>query len=310
MPKSQSFALIMRWVLMVAGSLISAIGVMIFMTPFDIAPTGVTGVAVILNITVGLPIGLMNFILNIPIMVWAARMLGGWRVVAWTGIFIVIFSVSLDGLTQFFPPAGVSDEILLNAIFGGILGGVGGAMVIRAGGTTGGVSTLGRVLQEKYGFPLSSTYLYANVAVILLIGAVLGWEGALFAMVAIGVEGAVTDYVLEGPSVIRVAVVITDYPKEVSQVVLHQLRRGVTSWSATGMYTGRQRHILYVTVSRFQIDAFRTLVHSVDPEAFLVIAQGHVAYGEGFKKTIPPVDATTTAELRRINSGDVGATGL
>jgi len=159
---------------MVAGSLISAIGVMIFMTPFDIAPTGVTGVAVILNITVGLPIGLMNFILNIPIMVWAARMLGGWRVVAWTGIFIVIFSVSLDGLTQFFPPAGVSDEILLNAIFGGILGGVGGAMVIRAGGTTGGVSTLGRVLQEKYGFPLSSTYLYANVAVILLIGAVLG----------------------------------------------------------------------------------------------------------------------------------------
>jgi uncharacterized membrane-anchored protein YitT (DUF2179 family) len=232
-------------------------------------------------------------------------MLGGWRVVAWTVVFIVIFSVSLDNLAQFFPAKGVSDEVLLNAIFGGILGGVGSAMVIRAGGTTGGVATLGRVLQEKYGIPLSSTYLYANIGVILLIGAVLGWEGALFAMVAIGVEGAVTDYVLEGPSVIRMGIIITDYPKEVSQVLLYQLRRGVTSWSATGMYTGQQRYILYVTVSRFQIDALRTLVHSIDPEAFLVIAQGHVAYGEGFKKSIPPVHTTKTAELRRINgNGD------
>jgi len=306
MLKSDAVALLFRWFLMIAGSIISAIGVIVFMTPFDIAPTGITGVAVILNIVAGLPIGVMNFVLNIPIMIWAARMLGGWRVVAWTLIFIVIFSVSLDSLSQFFPEKGVSDEVLLNAIFGGIIGGVGGAMVIRAGGTTGGVATLGRVLQEKYGFPLSSTYLYANVLVILLIGAVLGWEGALFAMVAIGVEGAVTDYVLEGPSVIRVAMVITDYPQEVSQIILHQLRRGVTSWTAKGMYTGRERHILYVTVSRFQIDAFRMLVHSVDPEAFLVIAQGHVAYGEGFKKTIPPVDATKTAELRRINGADVG----
>lgn len=306
MPKSQIIELSFRWFLMVAGSIISAIGVIVFMTPFNIAPTGITGVAVILNIVVGLPIGVMNFVLNIPIMIWAARMLGGWRVVAWTIVFIVIFSVSLDNLSQFFPEKGVSDEVLLNAIFGGIIGGVGSAMVIRAGGTTGGVATLGRVLQEKYGFPLSSTYLYANVLVILLIGAVLGWEGALFAMVAIGVEGAVTDYVLEGPSVIRVAMVITDYPQEVSQIILHQLRRGVTSWTAKGMYTGRERHILYITVSRFQIDTFRMLVHSVDPEAFLVIAQGHVAYGEGFKKTIPPVDATKTAELRRMNSADVG----
>lgn len=298
MPKSR---LIMRWTLMGAGSIISAIGVIVFMTPFDIAPTGITGIAVLLNITLGLPIGVMNFIMNIPLMIWAARMLGGWRVVAWTVVFIVIFSVSLDNLAQFFPAKGVSDEVLLNAIFGGILGGVGSAMVIRAGGTTGGVATLGRVLQEKYGIPLSSTYLYANIGVILLIGAVLGWEGALFAMVAIGVEGAVTDYVLEGPSVIRMGIIITDYPQEVSQVLLYQLRRGVTSWSATGMYTGQQRYILYVTVSRFQIDALRTLVHSIDPEAFLVIAQGHVAYGEGFKKSIPPVNVSKTAELRHIN---------
>lgn len=307
MPKSEAIALLFRWFLMIAGSIISAIGVIVFMTPFDIAPMGFVGVAVILNIVFALPIGLTNFFLNVPLMIWAARMLGGWRVVAWTIVFIVIYSISLDALSPFFPAKGVSDDVLLNAIFGGIIGGVGGAMVIRAGGTTGGVSTLGRVLQEKYGIPLSSTYLYANVLVILLIGAVLGWEGALFAMVAIGVEGAMTDYLLEGPSVIRVAMIITDYPQEVSQIILHQLRRGVTSWTAKGMYTGRERHILYVTVSRFQIDTLRTLVHSVDPEAFLVIAQGHVAYGEGFKKTIPPVDATKTAELRRMNSADVGS---
>lgn len=302
MPKSR---LLVRWILMIAGSIISAIGVIVFMTPFDIAPTGITGIAVLLNITLGLPIGVMNFIMNIPLMIWAARMLGGWRVVAWTVVFIVIFSVSLDNLSPFFPDKGISDEVLLNAIFGGILGGVGSAMVIRAGGTTGGVATLGRVLQEKYGIPLSTTYLYANIGVILLIGAVLGWEGALFAMVAIGVEGAVTDYVLEGPSVIRMAIIITDYPKEVSQILLYQLRRGVTSWSATGMYTGQTRHIVYVTVSRFQIDALRALVHAVDPEAFLVIAQGHVAYGEGFKKSIPPLHAKPTINPSHIKGDQI-----
>ncbi|MCU0482415.1 MAG: YitT family protein, partial [Anaerolineae bacterium] len=210
MLKSDAIALLFRWFLMIAGSIISAIGVIVFMTPFDIAPMGFVGVAVILNIVFALPIGLTNFALNVPLMIWAARMLGGWRVVAWTIVFIVIYSISLDTLSPFFPAKGVSDDVLLNAIFGGIIGGVGAAMVIRAGGTTGGVSTLGRVLQEKYGIPLSTTYLYSNVGVILLIGAVLGWEGALFAMVAIGVEGAMTDYLLEGPSVIRVAMVITD----------------------------------------------------------------------------------------------------
>jgi uncharacterized membrane-anchored protein YitT (DUF2179 family) len=136
------------------------------------------------------------------------------------------------------------------------------------------------------GLPISTTYLYSNLGTVLLAGLVLGWEGALYALVALAVEGAASDYILEGPSVIRTAVVITNNPREVADGILFQLGRGVTSWQATGMYTGQTRHILYVTVARFQINALRTIVAGIDPGAFIVIGQGHVAYGEGFRPVV------------------------
>jgi uncharacterized membrane-anchored protein YitT (DUF2179 family) len=93
-----------------------------------------------------------------------------------------------------------------------------------------------------------------------------------------------SDYVLEGPSVIRTATIVTDRPQEVARVLLEDLRRGVTSWQGRGMFTEQEHTVLFVTITRPQVNALRRLVFSVDPNAFLVIGQGHVAYGEGFKE--------------------------
>jgi uncharacterized membrane-anchored protein YitT (DUF2179 family) len=285
MRHTNRLSLLSDLVLLSIGALFSAFAVLVFMSPFNIAPTGVSGVAVILNhLDPRLPIGLMVLIGNIPIQLVGYRMLGGWKVVAGTVFYIVVYALALDFLKPYLAGIDVGHNALLNALFGGILGGIGGGLVYRAGGTLGGTSTLGRILQQKFGLPLSSTALYTDTGVVLLAGLVFGWEGALYAIVAEFIGAAAADYVLEGPSVIRTATIITDKADTVSDVVLTALGRGVTAWQGKGMFTEQTHTVLFITISRPQVNRLRQLVHSVDPDAFIVIGQGHIAYGQGFRE--------------------------
>ena len=266
------------------GAFIGAIAVIIFLAPFDVAPGGVAGVAVIMNRTIGTPIGLVVFILNIPIQIIAYFMLrGGWRRVLRTVYLITVYTIALDVLVPLIGTGGVSDNVLLNVLFGGVVGGIGSGIAIRAGGNFGGTSTLALIIQQRTGMPLNSIYLYTDTVVIGAAGLIFGWEAALFAIVALFVDGLAANYILEGPSVIRTAVIITNKPQEVGDVILNRLIRGATTWEAQGMYTGETRHLIYVTISRAQVTELQWLVQQVDPQAFVVIGQGHSAYGQGFK---------------------------
>ena len=270
--------------LIVIGAFISAVGVIIFQVPFNIAPGGVSGLAIIISFLVGgAPIGVLVLLGNIPIQIFAFRVLGGWRSLLGTLAAVLIYSIFIDGLTPVLADVRLSDDILLNALYAGVVGGVGAGLVFRGGGTPGGTSTLGRILQVRYGIPLSSSTLYTDSLVVVLAGIVFGWEGALYAIVALFVGGAVSDYVLEGPSVIRTATVITDYPDTVAQAIIQGMGRGVTAWQGKGMFTHQPRGVLFVTLGRQQVGALRALVLRADPNAFLVIGQGHTAYGHGFR---------------------------
>lgn len=287
MRRERLLSYILRLTLLTLGAFISALSVIVFIAPFNMAPGGISGLAVILNHYTGLPIGVIILIGNIPIQYLAFRMLGGWPVVFGTTLTVVMYSLMIDVLTPYFPAAGVSDNVLLNALFGGVLGGVGGAMVLRAGGTLGGTSTLGRILQMKYGTPLSASSLYTDGLVIVLAGIVFGWEAALFSLVALYVGAAMTDYVLEGPSVIRTVAVVTDKAREVSDAVMDEMGRGVTAWEARGMFTDQPHTMLYITIGRAQVNELRRLVFDIDPNAFMVVGQGHTAYGHGFREVRP-----------------------
>lgn len=285
MKQINPLALLWHVTLITLGALLSAFAVIVFMSPFKIAPAGVSGIAVILNhLDPRLPIGLMILIGNIPIQILGYRTLGGWKVVAGTVLYIIVYSLAIDLLTPVFAPIDVGKNVLLNALFGGILGGISGGLVYRAGGTLGGTSTLGRILQEKFGLPLSSSALYTDTGVVLLAGLVFGWEGALYAIVAEFIGAATSDYVLEGPSVIRTATIITDKPDAISDRVLSEMGRGVTAWQGKGMFTEQNHMVLFVTVARPQVNSLRQIVHSADPNAFMVIGQGHIAYGQGFRE--------------------------
>ena len=274
-----------RYLLIAIGIVIGALSLIVFLQPLDIAPAGVAGASTLLNELFGTPIGLMILLLNIPIQVMGYVMLpNGTRVIARSVVIIVIFSVVVDNLGPLVAAGGVSDDRMLNALFGGITAGIGLGLVYRAGATFGGTSTVALVLQRRFGFPMSTTFLCTDTLIIVAAGLVYGWEGALYAAIALFTAGLATDYVLEGPSVIRTAMVITDNPEEISKLIFDNLQRGVTSWTIRGQYTGAERTMLYVTIARSQVRDLKDEVSSADPNAFVVIGMGHAAYGSGFRR--------------------------
>lgn len=275
---------------MLGGILIGVVGIEIFMTPFDIAPTGFTGISVILNHFFDTPIGAIFLLLNVPVLGIGYRFLNGWGVIIRTIFVVLLYSLAFDVLAPIFPEDGVSENVLLNAIFGGVLSGISLALVLRGKGTFGSTSILALIIQRRTGTPLSTTYLYTDLSVVVGAGLIFGWESALYATITLFISGIVADYVLEGPSVIRVVMIVTKHPQTVSDVIMFKLERGVTALIGKGMYTGEERSLLYVTISRSQVAELRDLVSAVDEHAFIVVGQGHTAYGSGFRKHhIPPV---------------------
>ncbi len=261
-----------------------ALAVSLFYASAELAPGGLVGVGIILNVTLGLPLGLVVLIGNAVLLSLGYRQLGGWNIVFLTVFSAIVFSVNIDIFRSFLPPEGVSDDRLLNAIFGGVVGGIGGGIVYRAGGTPGGTTVISRIIHKRFGVPTSSAYLYVDSFVVGAAGILLGWEAALLSFVTLFMDGMMSDYILDGPSLVRTANIITDKPVEVSWAIMTNLNRGVTAWEGKGMYTEREHSFLFVTISRGEMAALRDAVSAIDERAFIVFGQGHTAYGGGFKR--------------------------
>jgi uncharacterized membrane-anchored protein YitT (DUF2179 family) len=279
-------SLIRDYVLIIVGVVLQAVAFLLFLIPAELAAGGVSGAAQIINSFTGWPIGMMVLIANIPLFFLGWRFLGGHRFFIRTIIASVLFSVVLDSLTFAFPAfaKGVTDDLWLNALYGAILGGIGGALVLRAQATSGGTEILARLISRRYGISLTQSYMYTDALVVFLSGLAFSWTQALYALLVVYVWGVVTDFVLEGQSVVRAATIITDKPDEVGKKVLDELARGVTAWPGKGMYSGEGKQVLYCVVSRAEVAQLKTLIHEADPGAFVVIGQAHEAFGEGFKQ--------------------------
>jgi len=268
-----------EFLLVTAGAALLVVCVDVFLVPSQIAPGGVSGLAIILNDRAGWPIGLTMLVLNVPLLALGFNQLGRYRFLLRTAYVVLIYSLGIDLLARFVPAGGISDNVLLNALYGGVVGGIGTGLVYRGGGTVGGTGILGRVLQLRSGMPISQVYLITDGGVILLAGIIFGWEQGLYALLSLFVWGLATDYLLEGPSVVRTAFIVTDHGPAVAQAIVERLGVGVTTWLAEGQYTQAEHTVLFCTISRPDVDELRRAVTGADPEAFLVIGHGHQATG-------------------------------
>lgn len=266
------------WFFLTLGSVLLMVGVAIFLAPSKLSPGGVTGIAIIINNFTNWPVGVTMLILNIPLLVLGFYYLGRFRFLIRTMYTVILYNLGIDFVTQWLPP-GITDDLLLNTLYGAVVGGIGSGLIYRGRGTVAGTGVVGRVLQIKTGIPLSQVYLITDGLVILAAGILLGWEIALYSLITLFVWGLVTDYVLEGPSVVRTAFIVTDKPKELANTVFDRMGLGITSWTGQGMFTAKERTVLFCTVSRPDVNALNALVAEIDPHAFMVIGQGHQARG-------------------------------
>ena len=282
--KPETFRRLARdYALILFGSALLAVSMDLFFIPNDLVAGGLSGTAQIINSFTGWPIGTLTFILNIPLFILGWFYLGGHRFLARTVFAAFTFSLVLDGLQLFWPGISITDDLALNALYGGVTAGVAVGLLFRARATSGGTDILARILERKFGMPLSQAYLYTDGLVVFLAGLTFGWERALYAVIALYVGGVLVEVTLNGSNVMRVATIITTEPQAVADRVLADMERGVTEWAGHGMYTGRERHVLLCAVSRAETVLLKGIIHEVDPHAFVIIGQAQEVLGEGFR---------------------------
>ena len=269
--------------LVVLGALVQALAMRLFLIPGLLVSGGISGAAQIINHFTVFPIGVMVFVGNIPLFILGWRYLGGPRFALRTAIAVTAFSILTDVLVIFLPSAGVTNDNVLNSLFGGVLLGVGLGIVYRGQGTSGGSDILGRILNHRFGISISQAYLITDTIVVLAGGFAFSWEKALYGMVVIYVSGIAAEMISEGSSIFRTVIIITSETERVTQTILDVLERGVTILSGTGAYTKADRPVLYCIVTRAEVNQLKQLVKETDPKAFMVIGVAHEALGEGFK---------------------------
>jgi uncharacterized membrane-anchored protein YitT (DUF2179 family) len=265
-------------ILLIAG-LFQAITFNIFLAPSRLAPGGVSGLAIIIHHLLRSPLGLTQLVLAIPLLGLGFFYLGRFRFLVRITFLTLVYTTAVDMLAPLLPATGITTDPLLNALFGGVLGGIGSGLVLRSRTTFAGTGIISRILQLKTGMPITQLYMLIDGSIIVALGFTFGWDNALYSMVMLFVWGLATDYVLEGPSVIRTVFIVTDSPTVVARTVMERMGVGVTAWNVAGMYTSEQHTVLFCTISRADVATLEEIIAETDPAAFVVIGQGHQARG-------------------------------
>jgi uncharacterized membrane-anchored protein YitT (DUF2179 family) len=271
------------YILITIGTFLQAFAIRMFLVPGHLVSGGIGGLAQLINFYTGFPIGVMILIGNIPLLIIGWRHLGGRRFALRTAYAIITVSFFTDILVLFLPEQGISSDLVLNTLYGGVIIGIGYGLVYRGQGTSGGTDILVRIITNWRNIPISQSYLITDSVIILLGGLTYSWPNALYSIIMLFISGIAAEITTEGPNVTRTAFIITSEPEQVSQSILVDLERGVTAINATGAYTGSERTMLYCVITRSEVNILKSIVQEADPKAFIVIGQAHEVLGEGFK---------------------------
>lgn len=271
-------------VFMFVGSAIYSVSVSVFMAPNKIAPGGITGISTILHYTFGTPIGTMIFVLNIPLFILGMRFIGGEFLIK-TVICTAMVSVFTDLLVLLPKQYEYHGNLLLAALYGGVISGAGLGLVFLRGSTTGGTDIASKLIRLKYRhIPMGRVMMFIDFLVVAAAAVVFrSVDDALYAMIAIFTGSRVIDSILYGSDTGRMAIVVSDKNIEIAQAISQEINRGVTLLKGKGFYTGRERDVLMCAVRRPEAARLRTIVRKTDPTAFIIMCEAGEVIGEGFK---------------------------
>ena len=266
------------YLLVIIGALVTAMSFSWFFLPYDVAPGGVTGIATVISSLTGLSVGLLSFVINVPLFLMGWRQVG-WRFAVRSFVAMMLLSLFIDLL----PPLNPTGDIMLATVFGGVLLGVGLGIVVRAGATTGGTDMAAKMLHRLAGFMSIATILFMIDATVVLIAAmVFGIKAGLWALIALFVSSKAMDVVIKGFNTAMQFLIITREPDEIVRRIHGDLDRGCTRLKAYGTYSGEEMGTLLCVVARTEAARLKKVIAEADPNAFVTVCDVHEALGEGF----------------------------
>ena len=285
MNKTKAFELLKNNAIWIVGCLLYSFGVNSFSIPNSIAQSGITGVAVIFNHLFEWPVGTVNLVLNIPLLILMWLFLGK-KLVARTLWVTVLLSTALD-VTAIFAPPYEGDNILA-ALFCGLLQGAGLGLIMITGATSGGTDIVGRLVHKKWPHITVGTIVMIADAVVVASGMFVfkSIESGLYAIIMIFVSTKVIDALIYGTGNGKMLMIVTDKADEVSKAMIAASPRGVSIVPATGAYTGKGKNILICVARKHEISGILKIVKSIDDKTFIIVSEANEILGEGFNKSI------------------------
>ncbi|WP_302496926.1 YitT family protein [uncultured Flavonifractor sp.] len=270
------------YVVITLGSILYALAYNIFYAPNLVAMGGLTGLGQVLNALIPvLPVGTTVFVMNVPLFFLGWKFIGGHLLVS--SLYAMTFSsfaIDVMDMIYQFPPM----DTMLAAIFGGALLGAGIGLVFSKGATTGGTDLIARLLKLKFAWlPMGTLVLIPDFIVIVLAAVAFGKvESALYGLVSLFITSKVMDMVLYGMDSSKVAYIISDSCKEITDAVM-AMDRGATILHGEGAYSGDEKKVLMVAFKQKEIVPLKEKVNEIDPHAFLIVCDAHDVLGEGFR---------------------------
>jgi uncharacterized membrane-anchored protein YitT (DUF2179 family) len=263
------------------GAFVYAVGLNNFIIVNKLAEGGFVGVSILFLYLLHIPVSITFLVLNIPLLVLSWKYFG--REFIWKTILGVVAVSAFAQITQHWQPA--IEDRLLAALYGGVVTGIGLGIIFRFGATTGGADIIARLVRHFFGIQMGRTLFIIDVIVIFVVAYLIGKQTAMYSLVALFVASRIIDFVLEGPSSSKAAIIISDHPEEIATRLHDELGRGTTMLKGKGGYTGQPKEVLYCVVSREQLIRLQQIVTEEDPRAFVVLNNVHDVLGEGFTYT-------------------------
>lgn len=274
--------IIKRIILVVIGSLISAIGFNAFIIPHRLLSGGISGIALLIQYVTSYPAGIFIFILNIPVFIYGLKSIDrDFILFSFLGMLsFSVFQVLTVNISSFLKV----DDILLSTIYGGVLNGIGMGIVFKNRASQGGTDIIAVAAKRKSGINISTVSFVIN-SVIVLIGATLSnVETALYTLILMYIGYYVMDRVIDGFDRKKLLFIVTEKEKEVSYSIMQHLGRGVTYFYGEGAYTGENKKVIYCIVTSKELSKIKKLIEDIDDTAFISIMDASEVQGRGFKK--------------------------
>lgn len=275
----KKFTVIRRMLLIMVGAALSSIGLEIFLVPNNIIDGGVVGISMISSYLTHIPLGVFTLLLNIPFFIIGYRQIGKSFVLS-TAFAVVCLSI---GVSVLHPVQGLTQDVFLAAIFGGMINGAGVGLIIRAGGSLDGTEIVAIILDKKTSFSIGEIVMFFNVFILCGAGFVYGWDRAMYSLVTYYIAFKVIDIVVEGLDESKAVMIVSDKNQDIKEAVIARLGRGVTILNGEGGFSKVPTNVIYVVVSRLELAKLKAIVLGFDENALITIGSVEVA-GKKYKK--------------------------